>query len=356
MKKAMPLLLLTLLLALTFTDMATACSTFVLKNVNLQVFGRNYDWNLGDALLMVNKRGCRKESISRPEESGEKAAWKAKYGSITFNQYGRELPTGGMNEAGLVVETMALSAARYPEPDRRPYLGSALQWRQYLLDTCATVGDVIDTDSKVRISDKVNGIGMHVLVLDTSGDCAVIEFLNGRMTVYRGDDLPVAVLTNDTYSGSLDYLRKGQPPLLDTYSSISRFIKAAHRVQRCTADSGDEMVAYAFDTLAAVASGRTQWRIVYDNQAMVIHYRTRTNFRLRHVDLSDCDFSSTTAVKVLDVDDGASGDVGSLFVDYTYEANRDLIGRAFGKTGFLSDTPDERLDAIARFPERFSCR
>ena len=54
------------------------------------------------------------------------ATWTAQYGSITFNQYGRELPTGGINEAGLVVESMALSEARYPEPDHRPYIGAAL--------------------------------------------------------------------------------------------------------------------------------------------------------------------------------------------------------------------------------------
>ena len=37
---------------------------------------------------------------------GTPASWVSKYGSVTFNQYGRELPTGGMNEAGLVVETI----------------------------------------------------------------------------------------------------------------------------------------------------------------------------------------------------------------------------------------------------------
>ena len=244
MKKILYPFISILFLSTAFTGIEAACTTFVLKNNDSQLFGRNYDWGLGDALLMVNKRGCHKESVSRPEENGEKAAWQATYGSLTFNQYGRELPTGGMNEAGLVVETMALSAARYPEPDHRPYLGSALQWRQYLLDTCKTVADVINTDHKVRISDKIKGIGMHVLVLDKVGDCAVIEFLSGRMTVYRGADLPVAALTNDTYAKSLKYLHQGRAPLLDTYSSISRFIKAVHWVQRCTADNTDEMVAY----------------------------------------------------------------------------------------------------------------
>ena len=41
MKKAASLLLLTLLLAIPFTTSGLACSTFVLQNDSLQVFGRN---------------------------------------------------------------------------------------------------------------------------------------------------------------------------------------------------------------------------------------------------------------------------------------------------------------------------
>jgi penicillin V acylase-like amidase (Ntn superfamily) len=356
MKTLSSLFLLTLLLTIPLAARALACSTFVLQNGDLQVFGRNYDWSLDDALLVVNKRGCRKRSVYRPEETAERAMWTAQYGSITFNQYGRELPTGGINEAGLVVETMALPEARYPKPDHRPYIGAALQWRQYLLDTCATVADVLAADRSIRISNDVKGPGMHVLILDNTGDRAAIEFLDGHMTVHRGDDLPVAVLTNDTYARSLQCLGEGHPPTFDPYSSITRFITAAKRVQRCRAASTSEMVAFAFDTLAAVASGRTQWRIVYDNQAMMVYYRTRANFRLRHIDVSGLDFSPATPVKILDVNAGISGDVTGHFSNYTYEANRDLIGRTFRKTSFLSGTPDERLNAIARFPESFTCR
>ena len=355
MKKAASLLLLIILLTIPFTASALACSTFVLKNGDLQVFGRNYDWGLDDALLVVNKRGCRKESVSRPEENGENAAWTAQYGSITFNQYGRELPTGGINEAGLVVETMALSATRYPEPDHRPYIGAALQWRQYLLDTCETVADVIAADRGIRISNKVKGIGMHVLLLDKTGDRAAIEFLNGNMTIHRGDDLPVAVLTNDPYDRSLQCLLEDSPPPFDLYSSITRFITAAKMVQRCRAENTDEMVTFAFDTLAAVSSPRTQWRIVYDNKAMMVYYRTRANFQLRHIDVSGLDFSPATPVKILDINAGSAGEVTEQFINYTYAANRDLIGRSFGKTSFLSGIPEERLDAIARIPDCFVC-
>lgn len=356
MKTTLALLLSVLLLAIPFTGSGTACSTFVLKNNGLQIFGRNYDWSLGDALLVVNKRGCRKDSITRPGKMGAKAEWIAKYGSVTFNQYGRELPTGGINEAGLVVESMALSETRFPESDHRPYIGTALQWRQFLLDTCATVAEVIATDLRVRVSSRTRGPGTHVLVLDKHGDCAAIEFLDGRMVVHRGTDLPVAVLTNDTYARSVQYLNKGRAPLADPYNSITRFIKAARMVQDCRAISTGEMTTYAFDILETVSAPRTQWRIVYDNQNMQVHFFTRTNSRMRRFDVLDFDFSPATPVKILDVDAGSGGDVAGRFSEYTYAANRDLIGRSFGKTSFLSVIPAERLDATARIPERFVCR
>ena len=64
---------------------------------------------------------------------GNTISWVSQYGSITFNQYGKEFPTGGMNEKGLVVELMWLDGTIYPQPDERPAIG-VLQWIQYQLD------------------------------------------------------------------------------------------------------------------------------------------------------------------------------------------------------------------------------
>lgn len=127
---------------------------------------------------------------------------------------------GGMKEVGLVVEAMALSDTCYPEPDGRPYMGSASQWKQCLLDTCASVAEVVASDRKVRISKKSMGPGTHVLVLDQSGASAAIEFLNGRMIIHTGNDLPVAVLTNDTCAESLQRLQDDDVPFFDSLEII----------------------------------------------------------------------------------------------------------------------------------------
>jgi len=60
-------------------------------------------------------------------------------------------------------------------------------------------------------------------------------------------------------------------------------------------------------------------------------------------------------VKILDVNADLSGNVTGKFTDSTYEANRDLIGRSYRKTSFLSKMPKELLDALARLPYSFEC-
>jgi penicillin V acylase-like amidase (Ntn superfamily) len=94
-------------------------------------FAKNYDWNIGYGLILINKRGVAKKSASGQPEN--RASWMSRYDSLTFNQYGREFPSGGINEAGLAVELMWLDDAEYPADPRIPSFGT-LEWIQYQLD------------------------------------------------------------------------------------------------------------------------------------------------------------------------------------------------------------------------------
>mgnify|MGYP002750920396 CR=1 FL=1 len=62
-----------------------ACTTFVLKDRDRLVFGRNYDWDVSEALILTNKRDVAKYAYT----TDNPARWVSRYGSITFNQYGR---------------------------------------------------------------------------------------------------------------------------------------------------------------------------------------------------------------------------------------------------------------------------
>ena len=337
-------------------DEGSTCTTFVLGDKDNQVFGRNYDWDVEDGLVIVNKRGVLKRGYPRDEEKGTPAVWTSRYGSVTFNQYGRELPTGGMNEAGLVVETMALSEARYPSPDNRPYLGSALQWRQFLLDNFALVNEVIGSDTIVRISPRRTGLGIHVLISDRTGNCASIEFLDGKMIAHSGPSLPVRVLTNDTYANSIYHWKKGKAPVADPGRSLGRFIRAAQMIENYDAQKADAPFNYGFEILNAVSARRTVWSIVYDNIKMKIHFRTRMNSKMRVIDVTRLDYACQTPVQLIDINAQLSGDVTDRFENYTRHKNRALIENSFRKTSFLRNTPKAALDRLSDFPETMKCR
>src|SRR5262249_3154415 len=132
-----------IVLAIVLAAPAPACTTFLLQGSGALYFGRNLDWFWEDGIIVINPRDVQKSAFVLPGSTPAK--WTARYGSLTFNQFGREMPFGGMNEAGLVVENMWLDETEYAEPDSRPAV-NLLQWIQYQLDNCKSVAEVISND------------------------------------------------------------------------------------------------------------------------------------------------------------------------------------------------------------------
>ena len=325
-----------------------ACTTFCLERNGSIVFGKNYDFGIGSGMVVVNKRGVSKVSqVGAPDHP---ARWVSHYGSLTFNQFGREFPSGGMNEAGLVVELMWLDGARYPKPDSRPAVG-VLEWIQYQLDNFATAADVVANAERVRIASRTP---LHYLVGDRSGGCASVEFLDGRLVPHSGAGMPVHALTNDTYESSLAFLRErersGARELPAGAGSLDRFVRAATLVRAAERSSKEPAVDEAFRILGSAANpSRTQWSIAYDLKNLRVHFRTRANPKVRTAELAAFDLSCRTPVQVSDVD------ADPRFADYSPRANRALIERAYRGVDFLRDTPASELDAAAAYPDSTSC-
>lgn len=340
--------LLVVVTALSGRD-AAACTTFCYADGGTLVFGSNYDWNIGDGLVLVNKRSVLKRALT---DDGP-ASWTTKYGSITFNQYGREFPTGGMNEKGLVVELMWLDQAQYPSGDARGSLPT-LQWIQYQLDNAATVKEVLASDRLVRIA--FNGSAkIHFLIADATGDVATVEFLVGVMVVHRGDHLQYPVLANDTYEHSVEYLNKvGKKTGKSTPASLDRFAHAANYQK--TAKTPADAVQHAFAMLDNVAQGdHTQWSIVYDIKARRAYFRTRVARDVRWIDLAGLQFECSTPVRMLDLNAPLSGDVARELKPYDTATNVKLVQSSFAKTPFLSEIPLDLRDELAHYPDATTC-
>jgi penicillin V acylase-like amidase (Ntn superfamily) len=342
-----------ILLTLLLFQTSHACTTFNLIDSEFNLFGKNYDWYPDDGLVIINKRGLLKTSIQLQNAVGSPVSWKSKYGSITFNQYGREFPTGGINEAGLVVEAMMVPGVEYSAPDARPYIGK-FQWRQYQLDNCETVEEVIATDSRIRITDPSKGPRQHYLVSDRTGNCAVIEFIEGKMVFRTGEALPLRVLSNTPYEESVLLWKDQSLPSTDPHRSVGRFFSVAKMVS--SNDASKSAVDYSFDILnSALQDNMTRWSIVYDIRNLQVFFRTPGNAKIRRIDMSAVDFSCQSPARVLDVNADLSGDVTSRFQDYTPQMNRSLIGNAFAKTESSKGTSESYLDMMSQYPDKAIC-
>jgi choloylglycine hydrolase len=333
------------------TDNRTrTCSSFGLNNQGALTFGANYDNTIIPGLLFINKRNVAKTGW-KASTTGKYAQWVSQYGSLTFNQVGYQLPWAGMNEAGLVLSSLALSETENPADDERPPLRSSL-WMQYQLDNSATIDDVIASAAVVRIS---NGMD-HYLVCDHTATCAVIEFLDGEMVVHTGDDLPVSALTNNPYDESVaawQTARETQTAPLD--ESLNRFYSAAERVMSFDPAAVEgTAVDYAFETLSLVSDSETEWSIVFDPEHQRAYYHTKQNEDIRYIDFSTFDLSCQTPVQMLNIHFEGAGDISGDFVEYDHDVSYRHLVRFLNQwtPGLYSE---DQIQAILRVLESFPC-
>ena len=333
---------------------AGACTAFLLKSQSGPVMAANFDWDVAAGMVVVNPRGLAKTALV--SEGASPVRWTSRYGSLTFNQYGREFPIGGLNEAGLAMEVLWLDGTSYPEPGDRRSIGT-LQWVQYCLDSFRTVADVVASASELAVGGQAP---LHFLACDPTGSCAVIEFLDGALAERSERTLPLPVLTNDTYAESLDYLNRtlgyGGEPVTPTGSgSLARFARAANGTHAARMKPDADVAAAAFAILDDVAQpGRTQWSAVYDLQHGRVSFRTAGNPKLRTIDLSGLDLDCTAEPLVLDLATDGQGDVSSALVPYSTDANRKLIAAGFGAAKVEAPTPQE-MERLAAYPDGLVC-
>lgn len=328
---------------------AYPCSTFVVDAPDGPIFARNYDWSVDDGLVVVNLPGLEKRALVLEDSP---AVWTSRYGSVTFNQYGRELPCGGINEAGLVIEVMWLPETEYAPPDRRPAINN-LQWIQYHLDTCATTEAVLESAPDIRIA-SIGGAKVHYLVCDAAGHAAALEVLDGRTVAHAAASLPAKALTNSTYADSVAYLKSTRQNKRDISGtgSLDRFARAARFATEFVPGECGFPVVYAFDALANLANGDyTKWSVVYDIARRRVYWRTLDNPHPRYFDLDYFGRVTPAECLVLDMNAPHAGLVNSNFRPYTAALNRALVFKAFKATDRIEPFSEDLLAIIAAYPE-----
>ena len=172
-----------------------ACTTFAALNPNGDaLLGRNFDWHNRPSLLLFTDPPDGYASASMVDISylgfGSGVPDEAQLENLLEAPY---WPFDGMNEAGLAVGMMAVPHAEGGSDPQKATLDSLLVIR-LLLDYAANVDEAIALLEEVNV-DFGGGPPLHYLIADSSGQAAVIEFIDGEMVLLRNEE-PWQVSTN----------------------------------------------------------------------------------------------------------------------------------------------------------------
>ncbi|MBU9710184.1 linear amide C-N hydrolase [Evansella tamaricis] len=354
------------------------CTTFTLNKDETLLLGQNYDFYYGHGLIVVSPRGLKKESLT--EEGERKVAWITKYGTVTFSQFGRELPMSGMNETGLTIAMMFHEDGVFPQKDERPALNE-LQWIQYQLDNYRSVDEVIKHLHEIRLEKSI--YELHYTVMDASGKTALIEFIEGVAQVTDNSDF--YTITNTSFNKSASYAQQFRKKSIDRLSrkatSLDRFTLAYRLVEEVHQKGGNASrtetnpppsqmyhVTEAFRILEEVSVkpsfqsiwnwiGKkipptfTYWSIVFDVKNGEIYYKDQKNKNIRMFSLRDFQFSGDAPVMALALDNQLTGNIGKAFAPYRLEDNERIISISYKP---ISDMiSKEEQQELAKYPDTF---
>lgn len=281
------------------------------------------------------------------------ASWTSLYGSLTISQLGKENPNGGMNEAGLVVEQTTLWESKYPIADRRPALGE-LHFIQYLLDTCRTVQEALTAARQIRIDQSTSNL--HYLLIDRSGNHAIIEFLEGDQVVHTGE-LSAPVITNTSYQKAEMEIQRGNSDRadLDEYeqNSLDRFLVVSERLNTLKHQAAD--MDTMFEILTAAQRNDTVFSLVYNLDLMEIQLMTQRNQERITIRMDEFDFDVTMPAQAVDVQKLKPHHSRAQFDNYSAEINYEVV-RGFFRDPILTsifkwNISDEMLRFLADYPD-----
>ncbi len=333
------------------------CSLIALAEHGSPVLGVNYDFYFGHGLLAVGRRGVDKHAMS---DDPARLQWHTLYGSVTLNQFGCELPTGGINEAGLAVHLLECEGVAYPPPTPGLPQLIELQWIQYVLDTCANLDEALATLQRVALVRSF--FGLHFALADPKSVAFVTPTAEGyaitRMApgpaALSNTPLPVALADarGESVAGSRESLRRFR---------TLRAHADAHR-------AGRDAVEYAFTGLDRVARrpgalvrivsallghprGATVWQTVFIPAERRLELSTLSDRRRKTLSLSSLNFEATAPVLLWDIEARAEGDLAPRMRPYARDANSALITRVYRH--FTAHVPVEDQLRIAAFPDNF---
>ena len=332
MKTTATILLISAIASIALTDDAEACTRVVYVGDNGEVItGRTLDWKeMIGTNLYVMPRGMEREGY----DESNTIKWKSKYGSVVSVGYDVGV-NEGMNEMGLVCNLLYLPGTVYSRPnDTRPYISTSV-WAQYVLDNFATTSEAVIELSKDQFQINApampggNATTLHMAISDATGNSAIIEYINGVISIHEGKEFKV--MTNaPTYNKQLainDYWKEigGLKMLPGTNKSSDRFVRASFYIDALPKNTTHQLaLAGVFGVInnCSVPIGisvsdqpeisSTRWRSVSDQKDKVYYFESTISPAIIWIDLSKCNLKEGAPVLKLDLINNTKTLVGEM--------------------------------------------
>lgn len=246
------------------------CSTLSVKNTEGgNLFGRNFDWNTCNALIVS----------SRPEEGYASVSTVnmdfIQAGGLDITSLpdrlqaiiGLYAPLDGMNEEGFAVSVNMIEDSDTIEQDTdKPDITTTTAIR-LLLNRAGNVEEALDLLSQYDLHASM-GMMIHLALSDAEGNSVVVEYVNNEMVVTE-----TPVVTNF-------YLSEGEKYGIGTSQSHTRYDILSETLNgqetMTEADVRDALDSVSKDNFGEFES--TEWSIVMNQETKELTYYHRENY------------------------------------------------------------------------------
>ena len=281
---------------------ADACTRAVyIGPDNMVITGRTMDWK-EDIMsnIYVFPRGIQRAGYNK--ENAVK--WTSKYGSVIATGY--DIGTcDGMNEKGLVASLLFLPESVFDrQGDTRPVMGISI-WTQYVLDNFATVHEAVEELKKesfrIDAPHMPNGSAstLHLAITDETGNTAVLEYLDGNLSIHEGKEigglqmLPGTNRSSDRFVRASFYIH-AIPQTPDAKIAVPSVLSVMRNVS----------VPFGITTPDKPHISSTRWRSVSDQKNKIYYFESVMTPNLFWLDLKKIDFSPKAGIKKLPLTNG----------------------------------------------------
>ena len=258
---------------LSFNVSNFGCSTLSVRSPEGDsLFGRNFDWNHCNAMIVQSSPATEYASISTVNMDFIRG--------VSLTQLPEQMqaiaalyaPLDGMNENGLVVSVnMIQDRASISQASDKPDITITTAIR-LLLNQAATVEEAVSLLEAYDMNASM-GYMVHFAIADTSGNSVVVEYINNEMIVTQ-----TPVVTNF-------YLSEGEKNGIGTAQSHTRYDILMEAL-----DQNETMsMTDVRDALSSVSKKNfgefesTEWSVVFNQSTGEVYYYHRENYENSYV-------------------------------------------------------------------------